>query len=83
MIDDFGRNIHLTPFNDYYSSERWNHVEMNDKFFNIGKNELPNYINVKKGRPPTPDEDYCPNCYEIIAHDIPITNCSGCLSPII
>ena len=49
---------------------------------NIAKYEIPSYIDKKRGRPPTDYEDFCPNCFEIIAlNPVISTNCSGCLSP--
>jgi len=82
---DKGRIVILTP--NIYEEEnmkRWNEVEKREKKLRIPKKKLPEYINTKKGRPPTEDEDYCPNCYEILSTKNPIeyNNCSGCLSPI-
>jgi hypothetical protein len=82
-INNYGNNIILTPdLSDPNNKERWYEVEMKSKPLNIQKYVLPSYINTKKGRPPTKEEDYCPNCYEIISLSQKYANCSGCLSPI-
>lgn len=80
MIDSFGRTILLTPNKDFDSLERWNEVENCPKFLKFHPQEI---LGAQKGRPPTYQEDYCPNCYEILSLDENIANCSGCLSPII
>lgn len=63
--------------------KRWNQVENRGRILNIQKYQVPSYIDKKRGRPPTDDEDYCPNCFEILSlKPVNYTNCSGCLSPI-
>ena len=79
IVDPFGRTILLTPCQDFNSLERWNEVINAPKNLKFYPQEI---LNPQKGRPPTYQEDYCPNCYEIIPLNEPITNCSGCLSPI-
>ena len=64
--------------------ERWAQVIDRPKILIINKYHLPNFIDNRKGRPPTNKEDYCPNCYEILPlNPIDYTNCSNCLSPIV
>ena len=85
-MDEYSNVIILTPdFNNSHTVDRWHKVECEDKMIKIDKYKLPPYINTKKGRPPTPKEGYCPNCYEILPLQFPypFTNCSGCLSPIL
>lgn len=83
FVDVYGNLVTLTPDqNNPHSKERWEDIERRSKILKIQKYILPAYINIKKGRPPTKNEDYCPNCYEIISLSENYTNCSGCLSPI-
>jgi hypothetical protein len=83
FVDVYGNLVTLTPdLNNPHSKERWDDIERRSKILKIQKYLLPSYINTKKGRPPTKNEDYCPNCYEIISLTENYTNCSGCLSPI-
>lgn len=76
--------VTLTPdLNNKINIKRWKDVESKNKMLNIPKYKLPDYIDVKKRRPPTDKEDYCPNCFEILSiNPINYTNCSGCLTPI-
>ncbi len=67
--------------NNKKAKERWIDVKMRDHFFNIEK-RLCGFIDNAEGRPPAYDEDFCPNCYEILPIKNTYKNCSGCLSPI-
>ncbi len=83
-MDEYSNIITLTAdISNSHSLDRWQKVEDEDKMIKIDRYKLPTYINTKKGRPPTPKEGYCPNCYEILHIPYPYTNCSGCLSPIL
>lgn len=82
--DNYGNNVMLSPnLSNPDSIERWNDVEGKAKVLKIQKYQIPLHINRKKGRPPIENEDYCPNCYEIIPLNTIYENCSGCLSPIL
>ena len=75
-----GKYISLTPNDDRASKDRWNDVLSRPHVFQISKE--PN-INGTMGRPPHWNEDYCPNCYEILQIVRDYKHCSGCLQPMI
>lgn len=79
-VDGFGNVRVLTPTN---STDRWNEIFHRPKTLKIQKYPLPTYIDGKMGRAPRDNEDYCPNCFEILSLPVNYTNCSGCLSPIL
>jgi len=74
-----GNLVVLSPnLKDENVIKRWKEVEKK----NFHKHNLPDYIDQKRGRPPTNEEDYCPNCFEILPLKFSYSNCSGCLSDI-
>jgi len=77
-----GKEILLTPNrNNKDSRERWNDVCMRPHVFCI-KTRFPGFVDTTMGRPPTQEEDFCPNCYEILSLKNDYTECPSCKSPI-
>jgi len=75
--------IELTPNkNDKKSKDRWFEVAMRPHEFQI-EPCFPGFVDTTMGRPPTLDEDYCPNCYEILPLKNNYKNCSGCCSLVV
>jgi len=79
------KNVTLTPdLKIKVNKIRWKEVNSRNKILIIDKYKIPSFIDTKKGRPPSFQEDYCPNCFEILSlNPIDYTNCSNCLSPIV
>jgi len=67
--------------NNKKSKDRWFEVSMRPHVFQIEKC-FPGFVDTTMGRPPTWEEDYCPNCYEILPIRNNYINCSGCCTPI-
>lgn len=76
------QEIILTPNrNDKMSKARWDDVCLRPHVFQI-KHEFPGFVDTTMGRPPTWEEDFCPNCYEILPIKNDYQKCSGCSSVI-
>lgn len=68
-----GTRVILTP-NNKASKNRWKEIAYRPHVFYI---KMTNYQGIV-GRPPTWNEDFCPNCYEILPIELDYQNCSGC-----
>lgn len=76
--------VTLTRAPDNYSSrQRWEDIGLRPHVFTIERADFPGFIDTAMGRPPTWEEDFCPNCYEILTLDQLYANCSGCLYPVL
>lgn len=77
-----GKEILLTPDrNNKDAKARWNDVCMRPHVFYI-KPRFPGFVDTSMGRPPTREEDYCPNCYEILSLRNNYKECPSCKSPV-
>ena len=74
-----GKNMFLSPvLTNPDSKERWSDVCHLPHVFNIKKLEFPGFIDTTMGRPPSWDEDFCPNCYEILSLYVKYEECPSC-----
>ncbi len=77
-----GIEISLTHKNNIFSKNRWTDVLLRPHVFEIQQTDFHGFMDTDMGRPPTLLEDFCPNCYEILPLEEDISNCSGCLCPV-
>ncbi len=68
--------------NNIFSKNRWTDVLLRPHVFEIQQTNFRGFMDTNMGRPPTPLEDFCPNCYEILLLEEDISKCSGCLCPV-
>ena len=78
----FGDIILSPDLKNTNTIKRWEEVVKAPKKLKILSFKVASHINSQMGRPPREDEDYCPNCFEILPLNVTYYNCSGCLSPI-
>jgi len=83
MLLHDGMEVTLSSDLDKVSRNRWLDVSMRPHVFIVRRSDFPGFVDNTIGRPPTWEEDFCPNCYEILPLRNTYTNCSGCCYPVV
>jgi len=79
-----GNTFVLTPDRrNKHSRQRWSDVFKEPRIFKVVRYRGPMFVDKRQERPPSNNEDFCPNCYEILPLVNTYKNCPNCLFDIV